>query len=133
MGRPRLGSWTKRIAENDEEVDEDLFGLVWFLFFYLRRIKIERALDAGRHSGQDDAHVAFESFGAAVHQRNDPVGLLKKKKPKKNEVNAQHEAPAFGHFSVKKQKQNQTKQKTKEKRWFTWTDPAFLGRRRTAD
>jgi hypothetical protein len=40
---------------------------------YLRRIEVQRTLDAGRHSGQDGSDVAFESFRSAVDQRDDSI------------------------------------------------------------
>ena len=46
---------------------------------YLRRIEVQRTLNAGRHSGQDDSDVAFESFRSAVDQRDDSIAERKER------------------------------------------------------
>jgi hypothetical protein len=46
---------------------------------YLRRIEVQRTLDASRHSGQDDSDVAFESFRSAVDQRDDSIAERKER------------------------------------------------------
>lgn len=44
---------------------------IYELQSHLRRVEIQRALDAGAHARYDDSAVSFEALGAAIYQRND--------------------------------------------------------------
>lgn len=41
----------------------------------LRRVQLQRAVDAGRHAGQDDPGVSFKTLRPSVDERDDGAGI----------------------------------------------------------